>query len=113
MTACRDRETEPGRALELWDKAVSGGFREGEISFRLRGYVDSPNTALRDPVLFRIVDYPHPLKGRDYSLWPTYDFADEIMAETTLKPSKNSFAQMFSAIFSENFLCLPYTYDSE
>jgi hypothetical protein len=35
------------------------------------------------------------------------------MAETTLKPSKNSFAQMFSAIFSENFLCLPYTYDSE
>jgi glutamyl-tRNA synthetase len=75
MTACRDRETEPGRALELWDKAVSGGFREGEISFRLRGYVDSPNTALRDPVLFRIVDYPHPLKGRDYSLWPTYDFA--------------------------------------
>jgi len=35
------------------------------------------------------------------------------MAKTTLKPSKNSFAQMFSAIFSENFLCLPYTYDSE
>jgi hypothetical protein len=35
------------------------------------------------------------------------------MAKTTLKPSKNSFAQMFSAIFSENFLCLPNTYDSE
>ena len=75
MTACKDRETEPSKALDLWDKAVSGGFREGEISFRLKGIPNSPNTALRDPVLFRIVDYPHPLKGRDYLLWPTYDFA--------------------------------------
>jgi len=35
------------------------------------------------------------------------------MAETTMKPSKNSFVQMFSAIFSENFLCLPNTYVNE
>jgi len=35
------------------------------------------------------------------------------MAEMTLTPSKNSSVQRFSAIFSENFLCIHYTYVGE
>lgn len=72
---CEHRDMPTDESLEIWDKVLAGHYREGEISFRLRGVHDSPNTALRDPVMFRIVDHPHPLKGRDYRLWPTYDFA--------------------------------------
>ncbi len=58
-----------------WERAIEGVYDEGDISFRLRGDPSSENTVMRDPVLFRIVKHPHPLKGNDYSLWPTYDFA--------------------------------------
>ncbi|MCS6769451.1 MAG: glutamate--tRNA ligase family protein, partial [Candidatus Caldarchaeum sp.] len=72
---CVHRGLEAVENAEVWLKAVSGSYGEGEVSFRLKGQLSSPNTAMRDPVLFRIVDHPHPLTGRDYRLWPTYDFA--------------------------------------
>ena len=34
----------------------------------------SDNTTMRDPVLFRIVEEPHPTRGSQYKVWPTYDF---------------------------------------
>ncbi|MEM4417182.1 MAG: glutamate--tRNA ligase, partial [Nitrososphaerota archaeon] len=74
-TGCGHRAQTFEENLDAWDRALRGDFGEGEISFRLRGILDSDNTTLRDPVLFRIVTHPHPLKGRDYFLWPTYDMA--------------------------------------
>jgi glutamyl-tRNA synthetase len=35
----------------------------------------SLNTTMRDPTLFRIIDYPHPLLGSKIRVWPTYDMA--------------------------------------
>ncbi|MEM0349480.1 MAG: glutamate--tRNA ligase [Candidatus Caldarchaeum sp.] len=72
---CVHRDMVREKGLEVWEKALDRAYREGEVSFRLVGDVASPNTALRDPVMFRIVDHPHPLKGREYVVWPTYDFA--------------------------------------
>ncbi|MEM4315478.1 MAG: glutamate--tRNA ligase family protein, partial [Nitrososphaerota archaeon] len=73
--ACGHREADLQENLDALEKAINGLYDEGEISFRLKGMLESENTALRDPVLFRIVKHPHPLRGRDYYLWPTYDLA--------------------------------------
>jgi len=40
--------------------------------------MSSNNTTMRDPTLFRIIDYPHPLQEDKYRVWPTYDFAGAI-----------------------------------
>ncbi|MEM2035427.1 MAG: glutamate--tRNA ligase family protein, partial [Candidatus Caldarchaeum sp.] len=63
MTGCVHRSSRPEDNLEEWDKVLHGRYGEGDVSFRLKGSLDSPNTAMRDPVLFRIIDHPHPLTG--------------------------------------------------
>jgi len=73
--ACSHRSMDASWHLERWDEMVSGALAEGEAVVRLAGDPGSSNTALRDPVLFRIVDHPHPLRGDRYIVWPTYDFA--------------------------------------
>ncbi|GBC71573.1 Glutamine--tRNA ligase [Candidatus Calditenuaceae archaeon HR02] len=73
--ACSHRSIDTSWHLEKWDAMLSGAMSEGEAVVRFAGDPLSQNTALRDPVLFRIVDHPHPLKGDRYIVWPTYDFA--------------------------------------
>jgi glutamyl-tRNA synthetase len=75
---CEHRSMDPAWSLEQWDKMLQGQYREGEISIRLLGEISSANTALRDPVLLRIVNHSHPICGDKYIVWPTYDFAVSI-----------------------------------
>ena len=49
-------------------------MKEGEAVMRLKGDMKSNNTAMRDPVLFRIIEHPHPIHGKRFRVWPTYDF---------------------------------------
>ncbi|MEM0381041.1 MAG: glutamate--tRNA ligase [Nitrososphaerota archaeon] len=72
---CSHRSMDTFWHLDKWDAMLSGAMSEGEAVVRFVGDPKSQNTALRDPVLFRIVDHPHPLKGDRYIVWPTYDFA--------------------------------------
>lgn len=72
---CAHRNLSPLENLEIWSKMLSGDYSEGDVVIRLKGDMKNDNTTLRDPILFRIVDYPHPLLGKDYKVWPTYDFA--------------------------------------
>lgn len=76
--ACIHREVGVSVSLERWENMLNGSYGEGEATLRLRGDVNSSNTALRDPVLFRIIESPHPLRGDAYRVWPTYDFAVSI-----------------------------------
>jgi glutamyl-tRNA synthetase len=71
--ACRSRA--PQDSLEVFDKMLEGGFREGEAVVRLKTSMKAANYAFRDPVVLRVVDHPHPLKGDRYRVYPTYDFA--------------------------------------
>jgi len=64
--ACRNREEQP------WDEFFK--MKEGEAVLRLKGDMKSQNTAMRDPILFRIIDHPHPIHGTRFRVWPTYDF---------------------------------------
>jgi glutamyl-tRNA synthetase len=73
--ACRNQNTGPV-GLDLWKELLSSPDISGIL--RLRGEMNSENTAMRDPTLFRTITTPHPLTGDIYHLWPTYDFAGAV-----------------------------------
>lgn len=73
-TSCECRARTPEKNLELW-KAMLETTAEGEAIARYKGDMASENASLRDPTMFRIVTQPHPLTGREYGVWPSYDFA--------------------------------------
>lgn len=67
---CRSRDDQ----AERWEKMFAK-FKPGEAAARLRGDMSSPNTVMRDPVLFRIIGARHPLLGTKHRVWPSYDMA--------------------------------------
>lgn len=75
--ACGCRERTCGESLDLWKELISSRENEGAI-LRLHGEMGSDNTAMRDPTLFRASDTEHPLQGKKYRVWPTYDFAGAV-----------------------------------
>lgn len=74
MTACKCSKADAKKNNERWEKMFNK-FKAGEAIVRFRGDMKSKNTAMRDPVLFRIIDAKHPLLGNKYRVWPSYDFA--------------------------------------
>jgi len=74
MKACKcslgDLEQNQDRWKKMFDK-----YKPGEAIVRFRGDMQSDNTVMRDPVLFRILEGKHPLLGEKYRVWPSYDFA--------------------------------------
>jgi glutamyl-tRNA synthetase len=73
---CACRHQEDGNSLDLWKEMVHSSL-EGAI-LRLKGEMCCDNTAMRDPTLFRIIEYPHPIYESKYRVWPTYDFAGAV-----------------------------------
>jgi len=66
------------KILENSDKIFNGYYHKNEAIIRFKGKIDSDNTAMRDPTLFRIIENSHPKLGDKIFLWPTYDFAAPI-----------------------------------
>ena len=66
-------EQDPEKNLDNWHKLFTK-YKPGDAILRYRGDMKSPNTVMRDPVLFRIIDARHPLLGEKYRVWPNYDF---------------------------------------
>jgi glutamyl-tRNA synthetase len=75
---CSHRSNSATENLDLWKKMLSKELGRNEATLRFVGDMRSLNTAMRDPVLFRIIDDSHPLLGKKYHVWPTYDFAGPI-----------------------------------
>ncbi|MBN2603319.1 MAG: glutamate--tRNA ligase [Candidatus Thermoplasmatota archaeon] len=73
---CKCRDCDRGDSMDLWNEMVSSSI-DGAV-LRLKGDMYCDNTAMRDPTLFRIIDKEHPLKGKKYRVWPTYDFAGAV-----------------------------------
>lgn len=78
MIECVHRKQPVQLNLSLWKEMLSGVLEEGTVVLRLKGDMTSKNTVMRDPVLFRIINHPHPIVGDKYRVWPTYDFAAAI-----------------------------------
>jgi glutamyl-tRNA synthetase len=72
--SCRGRDV--NHQAELWNRMLDGSL--SNCVLRLKADMESVNTAMRDPTLFRIIDTPHPLQGDRYHVWPTYDFAGAV-----------------------------------
>ncbi|MEM2715823.1 MAG: glutamate--tRNA ligase [Candidatus Thermoplasmatota archaeon] len=68
---CKECECRSSKNFS-WEDFKS--MKEGEATIRLKGDMKSFNTAMRDPVLFRIIEHPHPFHGKRFRIWPTYDF---------------------------------------
>jgi glutamyl-tRNA synthetase len=75
---CEHRSRLMSENLDLWKKMTGKHLSKNEATLRFRGEMKSVNTTMRDPVLFRIIDEPHPLLGSKYAVWPTYDFAGPV-----------------------------------
>ncbi|MDP9197194.1 MAG: glutamate--tRNA ligase [Thermoproteota archaeon] len=60
------------------DRMFNGYYSQNQAIIRFKGDMQSLNTTMRDPTLFRIIDHPHPLLGSKIRIWPTYDMAAPI-----------------------------------
>ncbi|MBC6429274.1 MAG: glutamine--tRNA ligase/YqeY domain fusion protein [Cellvibrionales bacterium] len=78
--------TEPGRDSPYRERSVAdnlrlfAAMRDGEFAAGtacLRAKIDMahPNISMRDPVLYRIRQQAHQRTGRDWCIYPSYDFA--------------------------------------
>lgn len=83
---CPSRKMSPSEHLKKWQGMLGGKYGEGTAVVRLRTSMKEPNPVLRDPPLLRISEAEHPRKGRQYRVWPLYNFAcvvdDHIMGAT-------------------------------
>ncbi|MCY3575608.1 MAG: glutamine--tRNA ligase/YqeY domain fusion protein [Chloroflexi bacterium] len=61
--------------LALFEKMRAGGFQAGEAVLRAKIDMSSGNINLRDPVMYRIINTPHPRTGDTWRIYPMYDFA--------------------------------------
>jgi len=86
LQAARGTLTEPGREsrwrkrgvdenLDLFRRMRQGEFPNGARVLRARIDMKAGNINLRDPVLYRILHAEHPRTGKDWCIYPTYDFA--------------------------------------
>jgi len=69
------RNRTPEENLELFEKMRDGGFKEGEAVLRAKIDMTSGNINMRDPVMYRILNAPHPRTGTKWKIYPMYDFA--------------------------------------
>ncbi len=69
----RDRGVEEN--LDLFRRMRAGEFDNGARVLRAKIDMASGNINLRDPVIYRIVNAPHPRTGTTWKIYPSYDFA--------------------------------------
>ena len=71
----------PGRSrpipenLDLFARMKAGEFEEGKYVLRAKIDLGSSVLPMRDPVIYRIILAEHHSTGRDWSIYPIYDFA--------------------------------------
>ena len=78
--------TEPGKEspyrarsieenLDLFERMKRGEFPDGSRTLRAKIDMASPNTNMRDPVMYRIVHMEHHRTGDQWCIYPMYDYA--------------------------------------
>ncbi len=74
MQSCKCRSGDLDQNIKRWHNMFEK-YKPGEAIVRFRGDMQSENTVMRDPAMFRIIDEIHPLLIDKYRVWPNYDFA--------------------------------------
>jgi len=60
--------------IQIFKDMKDGKYKEGEVCMRLKIDAAHPNPTMRDPVMYRVKDHPHPKTGTAWKIYPTYDF---------------------------------------
>ncbi len=61
--------------LDLFERMNAGEFDEGARVLRAKIDMSSSNMHFHDPVMYRIIKYPHHRTGTTWNVYPMYDFA--------------------------------------
>ena len=69
----RNRSVEEN--LDLFERMNKGEFEEGTYVLRAKIDMASSNMHFRDPIMYRIIKYPHHRTGTTWNVYPMYDFA--------------------------------------
>ena len=78
--------TEPGKEspfrnrpvdenLRLFQAMQNGEIEDGKMVLRAKIDMANPNMHFRDPIMYRIIKYPHHRTGTTWQAYPMYDFA--------------------------------------
>lgn len=68
----RDRSIEEN--MELFEGMRGGKFKDGEYVLRAKIDMTSPNMLMRDPIMYRIVHAAHYRTGKEWVIYPMYDW---------------------------------------
>lgn len=68
----RNRSVEEN--LDLFERMKNGEFEEGLHTLRAKIDMTSPNINMRDPIIYRVKNAPHPRTGEKWCIYPMYDF---------------------------------------
>lgn len=69
----RDRSVEEN--LDLFRRMKNGEFPEGAKTLRAKIDLASPNMHMRDPIMYRIIYADHHRTGKQWCIYPMYDYA--------------------------------------
>lgn len=69
------RDTSIEENLRLFLEMKAGKFQPGEMVLRAKIDMSSPNMNMRDPAIYRITNQEHFRKGKNWCIYPLYDFA--------------------------------------
>ena len=89
MRAYRGTLTQPGKnspwrdrpweeSLDLFRRMRAGEFPEGSKTLRMKIDMASPNLVMRDPAMYRILYKEHWRTGKEWCIYPMYDFSHPI-----------------------------------
>lgn len=62
-------------SLDLFRRMNAGEFEEGAMTLRAKIDMAHSNMHFRDPIIYRIIKHPHHRTGREWNVYPMYDFA--------------------------------------
>ena len=68
----RDRPIE--ESLAMFKKMTIGHYKQGENVLRAKIDMSSPNMLMRDPVIYRVINKPHPRTKDKWIVYPMYDW---------------------------------------
>lgn len=68
----RDRPIE--ESLAMFEKMTKGYYNQGENVLRAKIDMSSPNMLMRDPVIYRVINKPHPRTKDKWIVYPMYDW---------------------------------------
>ncbi len=74
--SCRTKDQKTN--LKDWKDMLTGKYKEGEATLRLKIDMQADNQVMRDPVIMRICTIKHYRQKNKYKVWPMYDFENAV-----------------------------------